>query len=139
MAPKRPKRPAVGHRRPCAFTSMWARRGHRKPDGECQMTRLAYGDAASGERPVYTLCDNCGRALCVDCLRRDGPGPFIGRARHHLGELLYRVQHYICQSVSTNTHDAHRLLVIFVNSVGSHTLRLGRPALGPSLPERARA
>ena len=53
-------------------------------------------------------------------LRRDGPGPFIGRARHHLGGLLYRVQHYICQSVSTNTHDAHRLLVIFVNSVRSH-------------------
>ena len=70
MAPKRPKRPALGHRRPCAFTCMWARRGHRKPDGECQMTRLAYGDAASGERPVYTLCDNCGRALCVDCLER---------------------------------------------------------------------
>ena len=32
------------------------------------MTRLAYGDAASGERPVYTTCDNCGRALCVECL-----------------------------------------------------------------------
>ena len=70
MAPKRPKRPAVGHRRPCAFTCMWARRGHRKPDGECCMTRLAYGDGASDERPVYTVCDNCGRALCVECLER---------------------------------------------------------------------
>ena len=49
-------------------------------------------------------------------LRRDGPGPFIGRARHHLGELLYRVQYSICQSVSTNTHEAHRLLVIFVQA-----------------------
>ena len=50
---------------PCLPT---ARRGHRKPDGECQTTRLAYGDGASGERPIYTVCDNCGRVLCVDCL-----------------------------------------------------------------------
>ena len=55
------------------------------------MTRLAYGDAASGERPVYTLCDNCGRALCVDCLERvaDKLDTFAdrvvahGRAAHH--------------------------------------------------------
>ena len=85
MAPKRPKRPALGHRRPCAFTCMWARRGHRKPDGECQMTRLAYGDAASGERPVYTTCDNCGRALCVECLERvaDKLDTFADRAVAH--------------------------------------------------------
>ena len=29
-------------------------------------SRLAYGDGASGERPIYTVCDNCGRVLCVD-------------------------------------------------------------------------
>ena len=76
MAPKRPKakRPAQGHRRPfpfafaaftsiCLFGGAGARRGHRKPDGECQMTKLAYGDGALGERPIYTVCDNCGRAL----------------------------------------------------------------------------
>ena len=80
-----PKRPAVGHRRPCAFTSIWARRGHRKPDGECCMTRLAYGDGASGERPIYTVCDNCGRALCVDCLERvaDKLDTFADRAVAH--------------------------------------------------------
>ena len=39
------------------FGGAGARRGHRKPDGECQMTKLAYGDGALGERPIYTVCD----------------------------------------------------------------------------------
>ena len=49
------------------------------------MTRLAYGDAASDERPAYTLCDNCGRALCVDCLERvaDKLDTFADRAVSH--------------------------------------------------------
>jgi hypothetical protein len=49
------------------------------------MTRLAYGDAASGERPVYTVCDNCGRALCVECLERvaDKLDTFADRAVSH--------------------------------------------------------
>ena len=49
------------------------------------MTRLAYGDAASGERPVYTVCDNCGRALCIDCLERvaDKLDTFADRAVAH--------------------------------------------------------
>ena len=48
------------------------------------MTRLAYGDAASDERPAYTLCDNCGRALCVDCLERvaDNWIPYLFADRH---------------------------------------------------------
>ena len=49
------------------------------------MTRLAYGDAASDERPVYTTCDNCGRALCIDCLERvaDKLDTFADRAVAH--------------------------------------------------------
>ena len=49
------------------------------------MTRLAYGDAASDERPVYTTCDNCGRALCVECLERvaDKLDTFADRAVAH--------------------------------------------------------
>ena len=49
------------------------------------MTRLAYGGAASDERPVYTTCDNCGRALCVECLERvaDKLDTFADRAVAH--------------------------------------------------------
>ena len=61
-------------------------------------------------------------------LRRDGPGPFIGRARHHSGgATVPRVQHSICQSMSTNTRVAHRLWVIVVQDVGSLTLRPRSP------------
>ena len=114
MAPKKPKRPAVGHRRPCAFTCMWARRGHRKPDGECQMTRLAYGDAASGERPVYTTCDNCGRALCVECLERvaDKLDTFADRAVAH--DVLHAMHHSIEASARQRARQTWR-------SFGAHT------------------
>ena len=59
----------VGNRRPCAFTSARARRGARKFDGECALTRSAYGDGDDSDGAIlYTTCSNCREAICVACL-----------------------------------------------------------------------
>lgn len=42
----------VGNRRPCAFTSARARRGARKFDGECALTRSAYGDGDDSDGAI---------------------------------------------------------------------------------------